>query len=577
MFYLTLGVKLKHCDMKSLKAIFILLVLVSFHANLVLAQDNIYLGNTVPEGWNGSWPEKFTTACEKSGFEYTASNDDILEYFAMLKWNSEYVHVFDMFTSDRGRNCPVLVMANPRVTNAEEARKSGKTVVYLQGGIHPGECEGKEAELMLIRDILFGDKTYLLDNLIILVCPNFNVDGNETRSVSGGLPMLSGTRQNAYSYDVNRDAIKLETTNMKGAYMNLFNKWDPVIIYDTHRMGSVRHGYPIVYAGSNVATAHQAPRDYVTYKIFPALTEEARKDGKIEIFYHCGLTRDVWPPTEYTHDNAIWSTEGKFMVSGYGLRNRMAILVETVGYVSFEKKVYSQYVCADELLKYCYKNGNEMTRICREADEDVVKNIIEKAESGTLKNFVEGKYVSEGKFDILGYKEIEYEYIPGTSIRQVVPESINRKPEVIKGIDLVTKPVGVKEATVPRGYLIPADLKFLVDKLRILGLEVTELEKPVTAKGEEFVINNLSHVQSGGYNMTLLDGDFIQVAEKEIPAGTYILDMAQPLANVAFYALEPQVGDGFIGWNLLDDYFESLGVKERAIVYPVYKYFRINL
>lgn len=85
---------------------------------------------------------------------------------------------------------------------------------------------------------------------------------------------------------------------MKGAYMRVFNTWDPMIIYDTHNMGSVRHGYPIVYAGSNVATAHPGPRDYVTYKIFPAITEEARKSGQIEIFYHCGLTKGEWAPTE---------------------------------------------------------------------------------------------------------------------------------------------------------------------------------------------------------------------------------------------------------------------------------------
>lgn len=561
--------------MKSLRSIQILLLILLFPGSVLLSQEDIYWGNAVPDGWNGSWPEKYMTACEKSEFTHTANNQDILEYFAMLQWNSEYVHVFDMFTSDRGRKCPVLVMANPRVTNPKEARESGKAVVYMQGGIHPGECEGKEALLMLIRDILFGEKKYLLDNLIIMVCPNFNVDGNETRSVSRGLPMLSGTRRNAYEFDVNRDAIKLETTNMKGAYMRVFNTWDPMIIYDTHNMGSVRHGYPIVYAGSNVATAHPGPRDYVTYKIFPAITEEARKSGQIEIFYHCGLTKGEWAPTEYTHDNAIWSTEGKFMVSGYGLRNRMGILVETAGYVSFEKKIYSQYVCADELLKFCYKNGKEMMKVCKEADEEVVNNILEEAESGTLMNFVEGKYVSEGKFDILGYKEIEYEYIPGTSIRQVVPESINRKPEVIPNVDLITKPVGVREAVVPRGYLIPADLEFIVEKLRILGLEVTVLEEPLKASGQEFVINNLSHVRKGGYDMTVLDGNFIKVPSKDIPAGTYMLDMAQPLANVAFYAMEPQVGDGFIGWNVLDDYFISLGVNERSIVYPVYKYFKI--
>jgi hypothetical protein len=560
--------------MDTIKIFIICLVLASLHGPSQ-AQDQMLWGNAVPENWTGNWPDELRTAGEKSGFTHTANNQDILEYFAMLMWESEYLHVFNMFVSDRGHACPVLVMANPRVTSAEEARESGKPVIYLQGGIHPGEGEGKEALLILVRDILFGDKQYLLDELIIMVVPNFNVDGNETRTISQGVPQLTGVRQNALGFDINRDAIKLETTNMRAAYTQVFNTWDPVLIYDTHRMGRVTHGYPIVYAGSNVPAAHKGVRDYVTYRIFPAITEGGRENGQIEIFFHAGFNRDEWPPTQYTHDNAIWSTEGKFMVSGYGLRNRMAILVETVAYINFEKQVYSQYVCAYEALRYSYAHGREMVELCRRADEEVVNNILRYAGTGGLMNYVAGEYVSEGKFDILGYETIEQEFIPGTSVRRVKPELIDRAPDVIPNVELVTKPVGTRQAAVPRGYLIPAELGFLAEKLRILGLEVEELEEPVQARGEEFVITKLSHVRSGGYDMTVLNGAFAAIESKTLPAGTFHLDMAQPLANKAFYALEPEVGDGFIGWNLLDDYFRGLGVHERSIVYPVFKVFEL--
>ena len=542
---------------------------------LSLAGQEIFWGNEVPENWNGDWPEKYRTACEKAGFAHTATNQDILDYFAMLKWNSENVHVFSMFTSGRGRTCPVLVMANPRVTFPREARASGKTVIYLQGGIHPGECEGKEAMLMLARDILFGEKKYLLDRLIIIVCPNFNVDGNETRNVGRQYPMLSGTRQNAAGYDVNRDAMKVETLNMQGAYRNLFNVWDPILIHDTHRMGRVRHGYAIGYAGSNVATAHQGVRDYVTYRLFPEVRKGARENGRIETFFHAGLDRK-WPPTAFTHDNAIWSTEGKFMVSGYGLRNRMAILVETPGHESFERMIYCQYVYMDELLKYCYEHGAEMQEICRQADEEIVSAVKEKAASGELKNFVEGEYVSEGRFDVLAYKELGFEYIEGTSVLRTDPEAYAMPPELIPDVDLVTKPVGTREAAVPRGYLIPAELAFIAEKLEIHGLNVQRLKEPIKVSGEEFVIDRFYHVRRGmGYNMTRLDGGFFRSREKEFPAGTFKVDMAQRLANVAFYCLEPEVGDGFVGWNVLDGYLISIGAGERSVVYPIYKYFEI--
>ena len=535
-------------------------------------EKKIYWGSEVPAKWNGEWPDKFRTGAEKSGFTTTASHQEMQEFLSLLQWNSENVHIFNMFVSDLRRNCPVIVMANPRVTSPQEARASGKTVVYLQGGIHPGESEGKEALLMLMRDILLGKKKYLLDRLIILCCPSFNVDGGESWSIGDGLPKMAGIRENALGYDVNRDAIKVQTPNMQGAYRNLFNTWDPVLIHDTHRMGGARHGYAIVYAASNVATAHPEPRGYVTNQIFPSLRKAARDNGGIEIFFHAGLD-DGWPPKEFTHDNAIWSTEGKFMVSAYGLRNRMSILVETPGWESFEKKIYSQYVFARELLEHSYAHGAEMQDICRRADEDLVSRIRTQAPSGNLKNFVEGKYESYGKVDVYAYKDISSTYIPGTSARRSIIQS--EAPVLVPGVDLITKPVGTREATVPRGYLIPASLDFVVDKLRIHNVKVDVLEKPLVVSKEEFVIDKLISVRKGGYDMTEFHGGFFASGRKEFPAGTFHVDMAQPLANVAFYCLEPQIGDGFVGWNLMNGYLETLGVKNHSVVYPIFKYLKI--
>ena len=71
--------------------------------------------------------------------------------------------------------------------------------------------------------------------------------------------------------------------------------------------------------------------------------------------------------------------------------------------------------------------------------------------------------------------------------------------------------------------------------------------------------------------MTKLEGGFCATERKEFAAGTYRVDMAQPLANLAFYSLEPQIGDGFVGWGLLDEYLKSIGVEQRSVVYPIFK------
>lgn len=537
------------------------------------AQNTIYTGNNVPPNWNGHWPDELKTTSEKANFAYTANYNDVLDYFSMLKWKSENVHTFNMFISDHGRTSPVLVMSNPRISTPEEAKASGKTIVYLQGGIHPAECEGKEALFMVIRDILFGKKKYLLDELIILVNPNFNVDGNETRVVNDAYPLLTGTRRNGAGYDVNRDGIKLETLNMQGAYRNVLNKWDPTLIFDTHRMGNTRHGYAIAQAGSNVVTAHAGPRDYVTYKLFPAIVEEARNIGNIEVGMHCGLNEE-WPPTEFTHDNSIWSTEAKFMVNAYGLRNRMAILVETPGGESFEKAIYSQYAYINALLEVCKRNGKEMQAICEKAEEEVVNRIKKEASNETLKNYVSGKYVLDRKISMPAFRDRKKKVIEGTSI-----EVLDRPnpPEMIHNVNLITKPIGVKEAKVPRGYLIPKDMEFIIEKLKRHGVKVSQLEQELTVTGEEFIFDKLFYKPMGfaNYQMTTIDGEFV-TSTKTFAAGTYHIDMAQPFANVVFYSLEPEVRDGFLGWNLLDDYLNNLGANKKQVTYPFFKYFKKN-
>ncbi|MFC1563677.1 M14 family metallopeptidase [candidate division KSB1 bacterium] len=563
--------------MKRLITLFVIVLLVINVSIAVHAQTGkIYWGDAVPEGWNGKWDEKFLTVPEKTDFNRTTSSYQIHEYINILKWNSENVHVFNMYTSELRTVCSAVVLAEPRVTSPDEARRSGKPVIYIQGNIHPPEAEGKEAILMLMRDILLGDKKYLLDNQILIFCPNFNVDGNDTWSTRDGTPNIIGTRTNAGNYDLNRDAIKLETIEVNGLYRTVINRWDPVMFFDAHAMGRVKHGYAICYAGSTVPAAHPEPRGYVYSTLFPEVRNSVRDNFGLEIFTHCLHDEDNWPPTVWSHDFAYWSTEAKFVANAYGLRNRMSILVETAGYPSFERKIYSQYAYITELLEYTNRHGKEMMEICRKADEEIVNNILENAGSGKLKNFVEGEYESWGKVDIYAYRENEADFIPGTSVRRTKPGTADGKPELVSGVEHLTRAVGTKEAVVPRGYLIPAELDFIAEKLRTMGIKVDMLENAVTASGEEFVIDGIRKRYRDGYNMTILDGNFVKSENREFPAGTYIVDMAQPLANLAFYSLEPEVRDNFVGWNILDDYLESIDAGKRSVVYPVFKYLKIE-
>ena len=532
--------------------------------------QQIYWGDSVPEHWNGQWPAELQTVAERSRFTRTMSTLQLLEYIDALKWKSDRMHVVDMFVSPRGKVAPAIVLSNPRVTSPEQARASGKNVIFLMGNIHPPEPEAAEALLLVARELLLGKHKALLDSQIVILAPVFNVDGTDTfvnqdGSLGSVTPTILGVRENSQGLDLNRDAVKLQTVEANGLY-HVLNAWDPVLFLDGHLMDRVTHGYANTYGTVTVPAADPGPRDYVHDKLFPVVRDQVRNEFGLEVFTHALLDKQ-WPPTVWSHDLAAWTVEAKFVVNDYGLRNRMAIITETPGQPTFEKRIYAQYAYFMALLEYTNTHASEMRAVVKKADDETVARVKAQAESGTLKNFLDGEYHSRGKIQVLAYREDVPEYLPGTSVLGTKPGTVSGKPQTVTVEDL-TMPVGTRESTVPRGYLIPANMTDVVAKLRAHNITVTTLDAPARFDGEAFTISGVRTVRRSGYGMKTLDGTFARERGREFPAGTFVVDMAQPMANAAFYYLEPQARDGFVGWGVLDQWIHGPGE------YPIFKYRR---
>jgi hypothetical protein len=539
--------------------------------------QHIYWGDSVPAKWQGAWPTSLQTVAERSAFTRTMSTLQLHEYIAALKLESENIHVVNMFVSPLGKIAPAIVLASPRITSPEQAKASGKAVIYLQGNIHPPEPEAAEALLMVARDLAVGKRKHLLDHQIVIIAPIFNVDGTDAFMTQDGVngsetPYILGIRENSAGFDLNRDAVKLQTPEANGLY-RLLNAWDPVLLLDGHLMSRVSHGYANTYGTVTVPAANAGPRDYVHDKLFPVVRDAVRRDFGLEVFTHALFGPGPWPPTVWSHDRAAWAVDAKFIVNDYGLRNRMAIITETPGQPTFERRIYAQYAYFIALLEYTNAHAAEMQAVVKAADEETVAKVVAGAESGQLRNWIDGKYVSGGKIDVLGYRSNVPEYRPGTSMLSTKPGTASGKPEVAHGVEDLTVPVGTRDALVPRAYILPASLGELAAKLRMHNIKMRVLDKPIRAEGEEFVAEKMRKVRVTGYEMTVLDGTF-SAQVREFPAGSYFVDMAQPMANAAFYYLEPQARDGFVGWGLLDETLRALGVDAHPVTYPIFKYRR---
>jgi len=538
---------------------------------------NILWGKEVPEAWNGVWPKEMLTIPEKSDWKKTSSFLETCEYISELMWHTELMHVEPMFVTEMRRAAPLVIISNPRITTPEEAGKTGKPVIYLQGGIHPDEAEGKESLLIAIREFIFGKLRPLLDEVVIACCPDFNPDGNDawTINTSAGGTGVRGQRGNFQGLDLNRDAIKLESPNMRGLCTNLLNRWDPAISLDIHCMGPVRHGYALLYAPSYTPTAHPGPRGYTSDILFPAVRNLVREKYKLEVYTHAEWNQDEWPPKTWDPKKAFYTVEAKYIANAIGLRNRLAILTETPSAVGFEKRIYASYAYACALVEYSAAKKQEIIDICKKADAETVQNIKEKAASGELRNWVDGEYISKGLTELYAYKSRANRLLVGTSFVYRGPDEL--EPELVVGVEDLTCPIGTKEATMPRGYLIPEELSFIVNKLKTHGLTIDVLDTLTHAEGEEYVIDSLRKEQKGDhtlYPMTELQGGF-KKATKTFTAGTYNIDLAQPLANLAFYCLEPEIGDSLTGWGFLDPFFKEKGAPKYSVVYPIFKYLKL--
>lgn len=539
-------------------------------------EPRIFWADEVPKGWTGTWSPDLLTVAERTAFTRTVSTLQLHEWIAALKLKSEFLHVESLFTSPMRKVAPAIVIANPRITSPEQARPSGKPVVFLMGNIHPPECEAAEALMMVARDLGTGRHPAILRNLIVLIAPVYNVDGTDTLVTQDGgfgseTPHLQGVRENSQGLDLNRDAVKLATVEGNGLYRAL-NAWDPLLVLDGHLMDRVNHGYANTYGTTTVPAAAPGPRAYMRDRLFPAVRDLVRKDFGLEVFTHALATPDTFPPQAWSHDRAAWTVEAKFIVNDYGLRNRFAVITETPGQPTFERRIYAQYAYITALLEYVAAHAGEMRAVVQAADRNTVADVLAGAEAGTLKNYLDGEYRSAGRIDVLAYRANEPAYKAGTSLMSTKPGTASGAPEVVHGVDDLTRPVGTRSAWVPRAYLMMPDMADVAAKLRAHNIRVTVLEAPRRVEGEAFVIEKVRKVPSAGYDMTTLEGVFAKVDGQEFPAGSFYVDMAQPMANAAFYYLEPQARDGFVGWWVLDDRLKALGAGERpGVIYPVFK------
>ncbi len=495
------------------------------------------------------------TRAERTEYRETSHYEDVIAFITALQAKGALIKLEYIGKSEGGRQIPFVIASKPTVASRSEARKLGKAIVYIQANIHGGEVEGKEAVQMLLRELSGKDSGKLLDKLVILVTPVFNIDGNEkwgdgrrNRSSQDG-PELIGERPNGQGLDLNRDSMKAEAHETRAALEHIYTTWDPDVMIDLHTTDGTRHGYHLTYSPPLNANTLAG---IVSYSRELLSTVRSRMDKE-----HSQKTQDYGNVEGRTGQRA-WRTfgeEGRYVTNYVGLRNRVSILSEAASFLPFKTRVETTLYFVKTILEEIARRPSRVTSLTRDADKKVT-DWGRKPETAPPLG-VRFEMDSRGEEDIPLEKPK-----PGEQIdRRKAPTDLEMNKLLI-----FDRFKSTKTAKLPAAYIIPGEFTNVAELLRRHGIKVEMLKSAWNGEADVFTIKEMVQAPEAfqGHRLVRLEGTFA-TGKAEAPAGSFIVRLAQPLGILIFNLLEPESLDGVAAWGFLE------GRLNTGTNYPILK------
>jgi len=478
------------------------------------------------------------TTAERSSYAQTSPHADVLGFVDSLQRLGAGIRVGRLGESPQGRVVPYVIASRPLVDGPAEAHRSDKPILYIQGNIHAGEVEGKEAALMLLRDLTLGALRPLLDSLVLVVVPIYNADGNDafgpqerTRPGQNG-PAIVGLRANGQGLDLNRDYIKLEAPESRGA-ARLLAAWDPDFFIDLHTTDGSYHGYVLTYdPGLNVNSS--PANDYIRDKFLPEIRSRMRSRHKQEVFSY-GNFRNP-DPDSLVQGWETYDPRPRFGTNWTGLRARMPILSEAYSHADFRTRVEATYNFVLEILRLAAAERANIKSL-------VFASTRQRPDSVSLRSAL----ALPVQMDVIA--EITERAGEGGG-----PFARRRPTGVFKTIRMPVydRFVATRKEAIPAAYLLPPQHSQVAELLRRQGVEVRRVVGSWQGQAEGFRVDSLVvEPLFEGHRTIRVEGAW-HAREASIAPGWFLVSADQRLGTFAAYVLEPASEDGLATWNFFD-------------------------
>jgi hypothetical protein len=519
----------------------------------------------VLSGFQGFGQMRFKTVAEESDYTSTSDYRAVMTFIEQLKKNSPFIGVENIGTSIEGREIPLLIIGNPLPKTPDDLVNDKRIVVYIQANIHAGEVEGKEATLMYVRDLFNDNNPEFFKNVVLLICPLFNPDGNEkispfNRTHQNGPVNGVGLRYNGQFLDLNRDAMKAESPEVRGVLTNVFNRWDPSVFMDCHTTNGSYHVEPVTFTWMVNPNGDNSLITYMRDKMMPEMSTTLFNKYKVENCFYGEFFDMMDPDKGWVLD----ASEPRYMSNYFGIRNRLGILNENYVYADFRSRVLGCYYLIHSLIDYTSSHRSEIQNLLKNVDN---KTIARGNNPMPIDSF-SIEYKVKAAPEKVKVRTFEADLVTdSTGIRNYKKSDRQRDVTIPYFIDYFP----TKSVKFPFAYLLTVNDPDIIDLLKTHGVKIEKLAENSVLDVFRFDISDLNGASrlNQGHHTNTITGNFVKET-KEFPEGTIVIRTAQPLANVAVYLLEPQSNDGLVTWNFFDRYLvPQWGIGYNS--YPVYK------
>ena len=478
------------------------------------------------------------TVAERTGYRATSTHAEVMAYIDELKTLGRgRLHVTNFGATPLGRELPLLVLSAHGVETPEQARARNVPVVLILCCIHAGEVEGKEAALMLARDLLQGLDDGLLDALTLLIVPIFNADGNDAmdpahralrieRLKGQNGPATSGTRFNAAGINLNRDYIRQETLEMRLLQQHVCQRWAPDLCIDTHATNGSVHRFAMTYdVPHTVDSGRREPIEFMRQVFLPEVTAAVKSNAGLDSGWYGNFVEDervldsdgVADPGSAVGEG--WMTyphHPRFGSNYRGLTNRLDLLLECYSYLGFEERVRTTYAWLLESLRAVGRRAAEVVELVRASEAAPAR-------------------VAVG--DRLEALDATVEVLTR------VPRRLDGSPTNIT-LPFIARFVGDVVVERPRGYIVPGRLGPF-----FRGHGLAAVPAPPTARVERATLES-SGAASG---RAILEASGVArrhvswtASTQHLPPDALLITTDRRLGALAVYLCEPESDDGLI-------------------------------